>query len=238
MDDIALSPPSEGTPVDETAPSESRAAPTAVLTERLFVASAPQSLQAESIRALRAAVLATHVQEGRRGLAICSTAAGAGCSFVAANLALAMAEGGVNTLLVDANLRDPGLDGYISPIDPGPGLADCLVDPSLPLTRATRQVHPKLAVMLAGTDPRAAFDLIGANVFRTLMGACMRDYDLTIVDTPAAHAFADARRIAAATRHAMIVACRDRTHVKDVKTLVAELQSDKVNVVGTYLNDY
>lgn len=238
MDDIAHPLEADRAVVDEAPNEDARLAPGAILTDRLAIVAAPQSPAAESIRALRANLLAKHVQEGRRGLAICATSAGAGCSFVAANLAMAMAEGGVNTLLVDANLRDPGLDSYMAPTEPGPGLAECLADATLPLTLATRSVHPKLAVLLAGADAREASDLIGTNVFRSLMGACMRDYDLTIVDTPPAHAFADARRIAAVMRHAMIVTCRDRTFVKDVRTLVDELESDKANVVGTYLNDY
>ncbi|MGJ3628672.1 hypothetical protein AB5I41_20365 [Sphingomonas sp. MMS24-JH45] len=39
-------------------------------------------------------------------------------------------------------------------------------------------------------------------------------------------------------RHAMIVTQRDRTYVRDVRTLVDELRADRVRVVGTYLNDH
>src|ERR1700761_8097057 len=51
--------------------------------------------------------MARHVSEGHRALAICSASRGSGCTFVAANLATALSEIGVNTLLIDADLRAP-----------------------------------------------------------------------------------------------------------------------------------
>src|SRR5579863_59456 len=67
------------------------------------------SRTAESIRALRTHVMARHVNEGHRALAVCSASQGSGCSFVASNLAVALSQIGVNTLLIDADLRSPSL---------------------------------------------------------------------------------------------------------------------------------
>jgi hypothetical protein len=36
----------------------------------------------------------------------------------------------------------------------------------------------------------------------------------------------------------MVVAQRDKSYVRDVKTLIDELTADRVRVVGTYLNDH
>ena len=47
---------------------------------------------------------------------------------------------------------------------------------------------------------------------------------------------ADARRIASVMRYALIVVKRDVTYVDDVKRLIQELNSDRVSVVGTFLN--
>ena len=63
----------------------------------------------ELLRALRTHVMARHVSEGHRALAVCAASRGSGCTFVATNLAVALSQIGVNTLLLDADLRAPGI---------------------------------------------------------------------------------------------------------------------------------
>lgn len=198
----------------------------------------PESVRSEAIRSLRGMLIARHLQDGRRSLSICAPSAGNGCSFLAANLAVAMAQVGVNTLLIDANLRNPSIQDYITPSGPVAGLSECLRDDTMPLGQAIQAVHPSLSVLYAGASDPFTPDRIGSNAMKTLMSHCLRDYELTIVDSPPANRFADARRIASLTHYAFVVACRERTYVKDIRALISELESDRTKVVGTYLNDY
>lgn len=199
----------------------------------------PDSIEAESIRSLRTHLSAQHLRAGRRSLAICAPREGAGCSFVAVNLALAMAQSGVKTLLVDANLRDPGVDRFIEPVMPGPGLYHCLTDTLMPLGQAVREdVLPNFSMLYAGAQIAGSDDLISGREFKTVMELCVREYDLTIVDTPPSGLYADARRIAAVMSNAMVVARRNTTFVSDLRLLTRELQGDRATVIGSYLNDY
>src|SRR5207302_11461126 len=75
----------------------------------IVMLSDPQGSAAEAIRVLRARVQSEHLQLGRRALAVCSVGAGVGCTFVAVNLAVALGQIGIKTLLVDANLRNPAV---------------------------------------------------------------------------------------------------------------------------------
>ena len=209
-----------------------------VLTENLLAATRPGSIQAESFRALRSNLLSQHISRGRRALAICSPTAGAGCSFVAANLAFVMAQSGVNTLLIDGNLREPGVHQFISSEGQGTGLGECLADDTLPLASVIKRVQPSLSVLYAGNAGVAAADRLGSSVFRSLIAQCLRDFDLTIVDTPPSSLSADARRIGAVTHYALVVAKRDLTFVKDVAALLDELAADGAEAIGSYLNDY
>lgn len=134
----------------DEAPDSGDTRPSFLLTEGLLAATRPRSIQAESFRALRSNLLAQHVHRGRRALAICSPAPAAGCSFLAANLAYVMAQAGVNTLLIDGNLREPGVQQYITGDLSGPGLAECLADDTLPLGNAIHRVQPALSVLYAG----------------------------------------------------------------------------------------
>lgn len=208
-----------------------------ILTENLVAATRPDSIQAESFRALRSTLLSNHVNRGRRALTVCSPSEEAGCSFLSANLAFIMAKVGVNTLLIDGNLRSPGLHQFISCNEFGPGLGDCLADDTLPLAGAIKRVQPSLSVLYAGDAGTTAADRLGSPVFRSLVAQCMRDFDLTIIDTPPSSQSADARRIAAVTHYALVVTRRDRTFVKDVRVLLDELAGDGAEAIGTYLND-
>ena len=102
--------------------------------------------EGEAFRALRTHIMARHVGEGRRALAVCAATTGVGCSFVAANLAVALSQIGVKTLLIDANLRAPGIEQYFRPAGSLPGLQQCL-EPgsSLPAEMWPLPHHPHLA---------------------------------------------------------------------------------------------
>src|SRR3546814_15275006 len=67
---------------------------------------------------------------------------------------------------------------------------------------------------------------------------CMRDYDITLIDTPPSNQYADVLRVAAATGYALIVARKHVTFMQDVDALTAQLNASQVSVAGMVLNDY
>ncbi len=209
-------------------------------TERLITLSDPTGEAAEAIRSLRTYIMAQHVEKGRRALAICEPGAGAGCSFVAANLAVALAQVGVNTLLLEADLRRPSLDKFIRPTEPAPGLRRYLTSPDVQLSDVIQsEVLPRLSVLYAGSRPQendsAVQELLAGAPFRDLMTDCLREFDATIIDTPPANRCSDASRVSNIAGYALVVARRDVTLMNDVKTLVSELEANEAKVVGTVL---
>lgn len=182
-------------------------------------------------------ISAGHLGRGRRGLAVCGAAAGAGVSFVAANLAAAVAMAGVSTRLVDANLRAPDLAEVIRAPTPGPGLSDFLLDETLGASSVvSHDVVENLSVVFAGARHLEAVDLLTSERFAQFAQACLRDSEVTIFDTPPANRAVDARVVAKAAGYALIVARRGRSFYDDVATLSAQLAQDGVVVVGTVLN--
>jgi len=196
-----------------------------------------QGLKAESFRALRTHLVAQHLSDGRRSLAVCAPSRGVGCTYIATNLAVSLARAGVKTLLIDGNMREPGVRDLIR-CEPAPiGLYDYLSDSSIAASDAIcRDVIPNLSVMYAGNATDNAQELLADTEFKSLIDGCLRDYDLTIVDTPPSNKYADAMRIATVLRYAMVVASRDMSFVSDVKKLVADLRSDRAQVIGTVMN--
>lgn len=206
---------------------------------QIVALSAPNSIQSESFGSLQTHLKAKHIGDGRRSLAICAATPGVGTSFVAVNLAMSFALAGLNTMLIDANMRNPGLEDYIAPERSLTGLRQGLGDPDLELADIIQSdVFPNLSLIYSGGIAPNPQELLSSRRMTELLDACLRDFDVTIVDTPPGNTSADARRIAMAVRYAMIVAKKNDSYVSDVKLLASELTSDRATVIGTFLNDF
>jgi protein-tyrosine kinase len=198
--------------------------------------------EAEAFRALRTHLMARHVEAGRRALAVCADTGGVGCTYVAANLAVALSQIGVNTLLIDANLRNSGIERLFIPNVPGAppvGLAQCLVDDQSRFSTFIQpEVLPGLSIMFAGGALPNAQELLASERFHELMDSCLRDYDVTVLDTPQANVCSDAIRVSSVVGYSLIVARRNKTLVNDLRTLIGQLQSAHARVVGTVMTEF
>jgi capsular exopolysaccharide synthesis family protein len=181
--------------------------------------------------------MARHVSEGHRALAVCAASRGSGCTFVATNLAAALSQIGVNTLLLDADLRSPGVGATLGLEWTKPDLRTALSTPIDFNDCIERNVAPGLSVLIpAGPAPNAQ-ELLASARFKSLMDFCLREFDATIVDTPPANQYSDARRVSTVVGYSLIVAHRNISHVSDIKALAEHLQGDHAQVIGTVLNE-
>jgi protein-tyrosine kinase len=199
----------------------------------------PAGAAAAAYRSLQTHLLAGHVRDGRRGLALCAPAPKTGCTTVAVNLAVAFAQAGINTLLVDANLHRPAVHDFIRPSEPALGLAQML---TADLDRRTdeirRNIRPNLSVLYAGGVPARAHDLIANRRFKQIMDDCMRAFEFTIVDTSALRGSTDARHIAMGVRYGLLIARRNVTLLSDIRSAIDDLSNDRIRLVGSFLADF
>lgn len=194
--------------------------------------------QAEAIRTMRTHVMARHLHEGRRGLTVCAPNAQSGCTFTAVNLAVALSQIGVGTLLVDADLHAPSVQNYIRPLGSDAGLRQCIQSRTAdPHTYIHPEILPCLSVLYSGGRADNPQELLGSDTFTDLIQRCLRDFDCTIVDSPPSNLYADARRISSLMGYGIIVARRNVALYSEVGDLAAQLQADGVGVVGTVLNE-
>jgi protein-tyrosine kinase len=202
----------------------------------LALAGRTNDAQSEAFRALRTHLVAQHIHGGRRALAVCGASPETGCTFVATNLAMAFSQIGLKTLLIDGDLRRPGVDKLIRPERASAGLRQYLSSNANLGDCIEEDIMPNLSVLYSGgaANPQ---ELLAGPRFRSMIEFCLRDFDITVIDTPPANSCSDSRLIASVVGYAVIVARRDKTFTADIKTLSSQLESDGARVIGTVLND-
>lgn len=206
--------------------------------DTLVTLSDPTGRGAEYIRALRTHIMAQHVEAGRRALTICEAAPKLGATFVAANLAVALAQAGVKTLLIDGNLRSPTLQHVIRPAREMTGLRECLsTGATTPGDYVQNDVLPNLSVMFAGGTAQNAQELLASASFEDMINACLRDFTMTVIDTPPANSCADTLRLASVAGYSLIVSRRNKGLVSDAKVLAGQLIANRSTLLGAVMND-
>lgn len=206
-----------------------------VAADELVAALQPYSAQADAFRDLAAAVrLAFPAGKLERPLAILSPERGDGKTYLAANLAIALAAEG-RTLLIDANMRTPRLHAMFG-LRPGAGLSELLcgdVEASVIHTIADLQ---GLHFMAAGGSHANPIQLLHGPRFGLLLDEVARRFDAVVIDTPADLQGPDARVIAARAGAALVVGREDRTRVPDLQALTDKLQRAHAIAVGLVVN--
>jgi receptor protein-tyrosine kinase len=210
------------------------------LNQELVVAFEPFHPCAEQIRALRTQLLMRWMNGGAKAstLAIISPSPHEGRSYVAANLAVAFAQLGRRTLLIDADLRHPrqqqifGIPDEIGLVAVLSGRADrrAAIVP-------VRDLGP-LSVLPSGARPPNPVELLSHEAFGALVIELQSDFDVILFDTPAAQTCADAQTVAFRARSALLLARKDHTRIVDTERIVREMGDAGTEIVGQAFNAF
>lgn len=176
-------------------------------------------------------LLSRRLRDGRgaRILQVVSLRPGAGSTFVAVNLARALAGVGRPVALVDANLRRPRLHEVFD-LDGDEGLTDLLIDRSL------EEVLPPPAagepsVLVAGPPPPSPEELLASPRLDALCRTLAERVELTLFDTPPFHDGPDALLAAAVADATLLVVPADLPDAELAEELV-DLLALEVPVLG------
>lgn len=167
---------------------------------------------ADAFRDLRAQLLS---RAGRRSISVlvAPVASGRGGSFVAINLAAALAfDERQAVVLIDCNLRRPCLHERLG-VAPTPGLTDYLSGRTSSIEQITHATAmPRLFVVPRGGDCEGGGEMLASHRMLWLMDSLRgTDDDVSIVlDTPAANGSPDARIASKLAEQSILVAAYGR----------------------------
>lgn len=194
----------------------------------------------EGFRALRSNVQFTLVNKNHavnvgHKLLVTSTLPGEGKSYVASNLAIAMALDGRRVILVDADLHRPRAH-VIFDLPKQPGLTDVLVGESK-LQEALKLVGiPGLRVLAAGTMPPNPTELLNSVAMDAVFKDLQSEADIIIVDSPPILSTADGQVLSAKVDGVIYVMQLGRVPKSAVQRAFELLKKADASVVGVVFN--
>lgn len=203
---------------------------------RLAIRDEPQSRAAEAARSMRANVEFTRKGAPLRRLLVTSWLPGDGKTTTAANLAVAFAEAGRRTILVDADLRQPGLD-RIFELDNRAGLTTWLAGTDITPKDALGETSAEgLWVLTSGPLPPSPVQLLGSERMQVLLQHLDDMADLVIIDSPGMSGVTDAAILSTMADATLLVVRAGRTRRGAVRQAREGLSRVGGPILGVVVN--
>lgn len=202
---------------------------------RLVVRDDPKSPAAESIRTLRTNLQYLSLDKPLKSIMVTSALPGEGKTSIAGNLALALADAGLETILAGVDLRKPTLHKMFD-LSNAIGITSILTG-RVTLGEALQDSgHPGLRILPAGPVPPSPAELLGSRAMRSLIAELERTADMVIFDAPPVISVTDAALLAPAIGGTLLVVSLNQTPRDFARQAKAQLEKVKARVLGVVVN--
>ena len=189
----------------------------------------------ESLRAVRSHLLHGYGDTPPRIVVVTGATRGEGSTVLAVNLAVALAQAGVRTLLIDADVRSPSVARYLG-LPPGVGLTDVLAGRASVEDAVRPWGEDSLTVLAAGSVPLDPSALHDSPSLRTLVDRLKGSHDVVIIDAPALDPVADAAVLTAWADGCILVARYGTTRLEHLTEAADVLEREGGELLGVVLN--
>jgi capsular exopolysaccharide synthesis family protein len=169
-------------------------------------------------------------------LLVTSPGEGEGRTTIAANLAMAIARGNHRVLLVDADMRSPGVHRAFA-IDNGLGLQDVLAGRAT-VDEAVRNTSlVRLGVLVAGQRPDDDSDTFANERFAAIVPQLGQRFDVVVIDAPPLLGATDAAILAPLVDGVVLVVRSRRTRGEALREAQETLTLLRASLLGVVVND-
>ncbi|HTA60573.1 MAG TPA: polysaccharide biosynthesis tyrosine autokinase [Candidatus Baltobacteraceae bacterium] len=198
----------------------------------------PKSQMSEAFRALRTALLLSQPDHPPQVILVTSALPREGKTTAAANLAVTLAQLGDKTVLVDADLRKPGV-GRLLNLGTGKyaGLSSYLAGVStLDLVTVPHPAIPNLAAIPTGPLPPNPADLLSSHKLADAIAELRTKYKFVVIDSPPIMAATDAVILSVQADGVLLVVRSGETPKEAFTRTCDLLTSVKSRLLGVVLN--
>ena len=214
----------------------------------------PKSTMAESFRALRTNVHFALLDKGYKTVMVTSSVASEGKTTVAVNLAVSMAQIGVNTLLVETDLRKPRVSKLFG-IEREPGLTDIVLRKE-PIDTTIRTMSDLLMgtmasdtlrtdgiagieylnILTSGKIERNPSEIIASKLMDNLVAELKERYDLVIFDSAPVIQATDSTVLGSKVDTVLLVYYQGKISRGTLRRSKSQLELLKSDILGVIVN--
>ncbi len=197
---------------------------------------APKSSFAEGIKTLRTNLTFMAPDDPPETLLITSPGPGEGKTITSLNTAIAMAQSGQDTLLVDSDLRRPRIHEALG-LERETGWTSMLKGDAT-LKQATQTTFENnLSALTCGPIPPDPSELLHSDRCRDLIGEMRNDYDRVIFDSPPLAAVSDALILSHSVDGVLLMVEFGKTRRETLERSLEQLHGIGAPLLGLVLNE-
>lgn len=203
----------------------------------LVIQTRPKSNISEDIRTIRTNLQFTSSDKDSKVLLVTSSVPGEGKSFISSNLAVAFAQTGESTLLIDCDLR-LGRTHKIFNVSNEEGLSNLLSskDTSDCVKFIKKTTIPNLYVISRGTVPPNPSELLNSTGTMTMIEFLREHFEHIIFDGVPINGLPDSLVMASLVDRVIIVSAVGYTKIDELNEAKKALEKIGANIAGVVVN--
>ncbi|MFW7384190.1 CpsD/CapB family tyrosine-protein kinase [Vagococcus fluvialis] len=199
----------------------------------LFTVVDPMSNISEQFRTIRTNILYSSVENQTQSIIVTSAGPSEGKSTTSANLAVAFAQSGMKTVLVDADLRRPIVHRSFF-MENTKGLSSLLSIRRMSLGEVIQPSDVRnLDLITSGPISPNPSELLASSRMRKVLHILKQEYDVIIFDVPPVGTVTDAQLIASQVDGVLLVVREDQTEKSGLERAVKLLDQVDANIIGS-----
>ena len=197
----------------------------------------------EAFRSMFSRIQMNSITDYPKTILITSAIPSEGKSLISANLAYSCANHGKKTILIDFDLRRPGIhkfcnitneSGLLTLINHAQDSSEGLQELAY---KTLTQIHPNLFVLPSGGKTRAATELLESSEYERVLFELRKMADVIIIDSPPIGLFPDSLAIARRVDEVLFVTRYGKVSRKIAKNLLESIDETGARILGVVLND-
>jgi len=204
------------------------------LSESLVTVLDPAGVASEAYRSLRTNLLYAVADTPPTVILITSPTSADGKSVTCANLAVVLAQAGKEILVMDGDLRQPGLHKIFG-VPNVSGVVD-VVFGEHNLSEVCEEPVPGLKIIPTGPIPPNPAELLSSGRFAEFVGQTRRLFDYVLIDSPPTESVTDPMIIATQADAVLLVLDSEGTSKASLRKAMRNLEAVGANVLGTVMN--
>jgi len=206
--------------------------------DNLIVANQSRSAISEQFRALRTNLSFYLKTKDEKVILLTSSMSGEGKSFTAINLGNILALAGKKVLLMELDLRKPGLSAKLG-VSNAIGFSNYTIDPEIRIDDIVKplSINKNMYIISSGPLPPNPAETLMSEHTAKLMDELKERFDYIIMDAPPVGIITDAQLLSPYA-NAILYLVRQKVTQKDQLSIVEELsRSGKMKNMGIVVND-